>query len=192
MRRTLSGCDVPALHENLTAFVRKAIRNKAFCDGTIGGLVAAVDGTELCASTAKQCAQCLHWTHDGGHAAVPHFGNRIMVLYGGRVMELAQSDELIRHPTAVRWQVGCAVRRNRPWRVWGWVMRRPVTTCPEQRLIPGKWPISGSRCLTKWSGLNCWMLHVGLCNGFPPVAGRLPASVLGRLVDTKVLRSSLG
>ena len=45
MRRTLSGCDVPALHENLTAFVRKAIRNKAFCDGTIGGLLAATPGS---------------------------------------------------------------------------------------------------------------------------------------------------
>ena len=66
MRRILSGCDVPALHESLTAFVRKAIRNKAFRGGTIGGLVvAAVDGTELFASTAKQCAQCLHRTHDG-------------------------------------------------------------------------------------------------------------------------------
>ena len=48
MRRILSGCDVSALHEILTRFVRKARQNKAFRGGTIGGLVvAAVDGTEL-------------------------------------------------------------------------------------------------------------------------------------------------
>lgn len=38
----------------------------------------------------------LYITHD--LASARYFGDRIMVLYGGRVMETARSDELIRHP----------------------------------------------------------------------------------------------
>ncbi len=38
----------------------------------------------------------LYITHD--LASARYFGNRIMVLYGGKVMETANSDELIRHP----------------------------------------------------------------------------------------------
>ena len=38
----------------------------------------------------------LYITHD--LASARYFGDRIMVLYGGRMMETARSDELIRHP----------------------------------------------------------------------------------------------
>lgn len=38
----------------------------------------------------------LYITHD--LASARYFGHRIMVLYGGKVMETAKSDELIRHP----------------------------------------------------------------------------------------------
>ena len=49
--------DVRKMHTNI---IRKARRNKSFCDGTIDGYtVAAIDGTRLFGSYKKSCEECL-------------------------------------------------------------------------------------------------------------------------------------